>query len=796
MSISMANFNDWNRTNTVFENMAPYRGNNVVLTGEGTAESVRMREITASLFPTLRVQPVLGRALRADDDKVGATPVVLLSDAYWETKFGRDPNVLGKKVNLDGEIYTIVGVIPTSKFHGSWRQYSLFASLWRHEDKEGGEGRRGQHPGIYAIARMNPGVTLERAKAEMKDIGAKLAKQYPETNSTHSVTTESLLNAVVGDVKPALLVLFVAVGFVLLIACANVANLMLARATERQREMAIRTALGATRFRLIRQLLTESMLTAVFGGGLGLFIAYYATTAISAVAPASVPRIDGVGVDGMVLLFTLCISLFTGLFFGIFPAWQVSRTDVHEAIQEGGRTGASGKGRKGVRAALVVGEIAVSLMLLVGAGLMLKSLFRVLHADPGFNTQGVVTALISLPDSHYKNPAAQRQFVDQLIRKLEVTPGVQAVGFQNPLLGNNQNGYLIAGRPDPKPSEVPATDVTVVTPDSMRAMGMRLIRGRFFTAADNEKTSAVCIVDTTLAKLAWPGEDPIGKQIFASGNSMTDRGPAQTVVGVVGHVKNYGVDQPSREETYLPYAQQPRQGGSLVVRTTADAASVATAARAAAQSLDSDLPVSRVQTLSDIVDEGVAPRRLSVLLLGAFAALALVLAAVGIYGVMSYMVTQRTQEIGVRIALGAKRSDVMRLVLQNGMALLVLGLGIGLAGAFALSRFLQSLLFEVKSTDIMTFASVPFLLAAVAFLACYLPARRATLVDPVVALRRRFKMCDGRRDISVRRASKDTGDLWLTHSFNCEVWKNLTTLPRASSLCCAASIWIFKPASL
>jgi putative ABC transport system permease protein len=510
---------------------------------------------------------------------------------------------------------------------------------------------------------------------------------------------------------------------------------MLARATERQREMAIRTALGATRFRLIRQLLTESMLTAVLGGGLGLFIAYYATTAISAAAPASVPRIDGVAVNGVVLLFTLCVSLFTGLFFGIFPAWQVSRTDVHEAIQEGGRTGTPGMGRKRVRAALVVGEIAVSLMLLVGAGLMLKSLFRVLNANPGFNPQRVVTALISLPDSHYKDPAAQRQFVDQLIRKLEVTPGVQAVGLQNPLLGGWQTSYLIGGRPDPDPSQMPSTDITTLTPDSMRAMGLHLVRGRFFTSADNEKASAVCIVDTTFAKLAWPGEDAIGKQIFTSLNSKTDKGPAQTVVGVVEHVKNYGVDQPSREETFLPYAQQPRQGGTLVVRTTADAGSVAAAARAAVQSLDSDLPVSRVQTLNEIVDQGVASRRLSVLLLSAFAALALLLAAVGIYGVMSYTVTQRTQEIGVRIALGAQRLDIMRLVLQNGMALLLSGLSIGLAGAFALSRFLQSLLFEVKSTDIMTFASVPVLLAAVAFLACYLPARRATLVDPVVALR-------------------------------------------------------------
>jgi predicted permease len=735
MSISFANFEDWRAMNTVFEDMAPYRPNTVTLTGEGEAESLKMREITASLFPTLGVQPILGRALTPDDDKVGAAPVVLLSDAYWDRKFGRDPNVLGKKLDLDGEIYTVVGVLPNSKFHGSWRQYSLFSSLWRHADVEGGDARRDEHDSVYAIARMKPGVTLEQARAQMKDIGAQLAQRYPKTNSAHSVATDSLLNAIVGDVKPALLVLLVAVGFVLLIACANVANLMLARATERQREMAVRTALGASRGRLIRQLLTESLLLALMGGGLGLLIAYYVTATLSASAPANVPRIDGASVNGAVLVFTFCVSVFTGLFFGMFPALQISRTDVHDAIKEGGRSGTSGAGHKRVRAALVVGEIAVSMVLLVGAGLMLKSLYRVLHADSGFNSDGVVTASISLPDSHYKDPAAQRQFVDQLVKKMEITPGVQAVGFQQPLLGSWQTGYMIDGRPEPPPGQAPSTDITSITPDSLRAMGMHLIRGRYFTPADIEKAQAVCIVDSTFAQLAWPGEDPIGKRIFAGSGSATERGPARTVVGVVAHVKNYGVDQPSREETYVPYAQRPLQGGSLVVRTSADAGSVSLAARAAVKSLDQDLPVSSVRTLDDIVDENVAPRRLSVALLGAFAALALILAAVGIYGVMSYMVTQRTQEIGVRIAIGAQQSDILRLVLGSGMALLLSGIGIGLAGAYSLSRFLQSLLFEVKSTDLLTFATVPFVLAVVAFLACYLPARRATRVDPVIALR-------------------------------------------------------------
>jgi putative ABC transport system permease protein len=735
MSISMANLDDWRAMNTVFENIAPYRSNQVVMTGNGAAESLRMREITASFFPTLGVQPILGRVLTADDDKPGAAPVVLLSDGYWDRKFARDPNILGKKLNLDGEIYTIVGVIPSSKFHGTWRQFSLFDSLWRHEDLEGGAARRDQHPGIYAMARLKSGVTLEQARAQMKDIGAQLEKAYPNSNSTHSVTTKSLLDAVVGDVRPALLVLLAAVGFVLLIACANVANLMLARATERQREMAIRTALGATRGRLIRQLLTESMMVSLFGGALGLAIAVYVTAALSSASSISVPRIDGASLNGVVLAFTFCVSLFTGLFFGIFPAWQISRTDVQESIKEGGRSATSGAGHKRVRAALVVGEIAVSMILLIGAGLMLKSFFLVLRADPGFNPSGVLTAAISLPDSHYKDPAAQRQFVERLVGKLQNTPGVQTVGFQQPLLGGSQTSYYLDGRPDPDPSLVPSTEIASVTPDSLRAMGVQLIRGRFFTAADDEKAPAVCIVDTTLARLAWPGENPIGKRLRTASGGPSTTNPTQTVVGLVAHVQSYGVDQHSREEIYQPYAQRPLPFGSLVIRSVVDPSSLASAARAAVQSLDGDLPVSSVETLNDIVGENVAPRRLSVMLLGSFAGLALVLAAIGIYGVMSYSVIQRTQELGVRIALGAQPGDILRLVMRSGMTLLLLGLGIGLAGAFSLSRFLQSMLYQVKSTDIMTFASVPVLLAAVAFVACYLPARRATLVDPVVALR-------------------------------------------------------------
>jgi predicted permease len=736
MSISMANFNDWRTMNTVFENMFPYRGNSAVLTGSGDAENLRMREVTADLFPTFGVQPILGRALTPEDDKVGSELVVLLSDGFWARKFARDPNVIGKKLELDKELYTIIGVLPSSHFHGSWQQFSLFTSLWRHEDTEGGPNRRDQHPGIYAVARMKPGVTLEQAQTEMRSVGDRLAKQYPNTNAGNSVTVDSLLNAIVGDVRTSILVLMAAVGFVLLIACANVANLVLARATERHKEMAVRAALGAGRIRLIRQLMTESMLLALLGSALGLFVAYVATGALASAAPASVPRIDGVSINTSVLLFTLGLTLFTGFFFGVFPAWQATRVDVHDAIKEGSRGGTASSGRRKFRSALVVTEVAVSLVLLVGAGLMIKSLYRVLDADPGFKPSGVLTASFSLPDSQYKNPEQRLNFVNQLVAKLQSIPGVEFAGFKNPLLGGNQTGFAVEGRPLPDPGKAPSTDIARVTPDAIKAMGIPLLAGRYFTESDNEKGERVCIIDTTMAESIWPGENPIGKRISINGRP-TDPKSIQwmTVVGVVTHTKNYGVDQPSRVETYIPLAQMPAGGGSLVLRSSVDPMSLAPALQAAIHSLDKDIPVAQVRPLGGIVEEGVAPRRLSAMLLSAFAGLALLLAAVGIYGVMSYMVTQRSQEIGIRLAFGAQRADILKLVLRSGMALLLLGLTIGMGGALYLSKFLESLLFQVPTRDPMVFVPIPLILTAVALVACYLPARRAMKLDPIVALR-------------------------------------------------------------
>jgi putative ABC transport system permease protein len=736
MSISMSNFNDWRAMNKVFDSMAPYRSTNMILTGQGDAENVQVRQITSSFVPTLHVQPILGRALTADDDKVGAPPVVILSDGFWARRFARDPDVVGKTLELDGQLYSIVGVLPSSEFHGTWRRFQLFTSLWRLEDVLGGEEHRDDHPGIVAISRMKPGVTLPQAAADMKNVADRLAIQYPETNRDHFVAMQPLLAAVVGkSVSTSMWVLLAAVCFVLLIACANVANLMLARATQRHREMSIRTALGARRSRLVRQLLAESLLLALVGGAIGLGIAYLATAALAKAAPANIPRVDSVTVDSHIILYTLAISVFTGLFFGLFPAWQVSATRVHDAIKEGSRGGTSGAGRKSVRAALVVAEVAVSVVLLVGAGLLLKSLYRVLRADPGFDPAGVYTTRFSLPHSRYADQTKQLQFVQQIVDKIAAAPGIQSAGLESPFLGGNTSGYIIEGRPIPNPGDWPSSDVTSITPDALKASGIRLIRGRYFTNADDANSPLVCIIDTMMAQKAWPGENPIGKRLNTETVVDATHPPKwRTVVAVVSHVVT-AVDQPSEEETYLPFTQRIQPGGYLVVHTAGSAADFLAAARAATNSLDRNIPLSRVRSLNEYVDDAQAPRRLSVVLLSSFAGLALLLAAVGIYGVMSYMVTQRTQEIGIRIALGAQRSDIMRLVLRNGMMLLVLGVVLGVGGAFSVSRYIQSLLFEVKSTDAMTFAVVPLILALVAFVACYLPARRAMRVDPIIALR-------------------------------------------------------------
>jgi putative ABC transport system permease protein len=660
---------------------------------------------------------------------------VLLSDTMWANKFARDPNVIGQQLTLDGEAFTVIGVLPNSQFHENWKHFDILTSLWRLEDQFGGPTRRDNHPGIYAYALLKPGVSVEQARAQLDSIAGRLAKQYPKSNLGITISVEPLLGAIVQDVRPSLLILMGAVGFVLLICCANVANLLMARATERQREVAIRKALGAGRWRLARQLLTESVLLAFLGGIFGLLIAWWTTRGLASAASGAVPRIADVSVDGWVLCFTLGLSVLTGVIFGVFPVLHSSHADVNDALKENSAGSGTGKVRKRLREVLVVGELAISLVLLVGAGLTLESLFHVLRTDPGFKPDGVLTARFSLPDVKYKTDDQRRQLVARLTEKLASIPGVQAAGFKNPLLGGWQNSFAIGGRPLPDPEHLPSAEMSRVSPGALEAMNSELLRGRFFTQGDSENTPKVCIIDDRLAGQYWPGEDPVGKPVLMDEPKPGEQPPVTTVVGVIHEIKNYGVDQPVLPEIFVPYAQRPGSGGNLVVRSTADASAITNAMRAAAQSLDPDLPVYDVRTLESFVAENVAPRRLSVLLLSLFAGLALALATVGIYGVMSYSVTQRHREIGIRMALGAQTGDVLTLVVRQGTWLAAAGVGIGLIAALGATRLIARLLFGIQPSDPLTFITVALMLSMVALVASYIPARRAARIDPMVALR-------------------------------------------------------------
>jgi putative ABC transport system permease protein len=736
MSFSLANFGDLRDQNRVFESVVAFRGQNYVLTGAAEPERLTGRQATVGLFPTLRVTPMLGRAFTADEDKPGAERVVLISEGLWTRRFGRDPSILGRPLVLNNEPYTVVGVMP-GNLHGSWRQSEIWASLGRLEDKLGGPKERGDHPGVYVFGRMKSGVTTVEARTEVEGIATRLAEQYPESNARHNMTVQPALEAVVGDLKPALLILLGAVAFVLLIACANVSNLLLARAASRHKEIAVRTALGAGRGRVVRQLLVESLLLSLAGGGLGLALAYGGVRGLVALSPASTPRIEDVGVDAAVLVFTLVVSVATGVLFGLLPALQTARTDTAEALKEGGRS-SSGPGRHRVRALLVVSEVSLALVLLIGAGLMLKSFLRLLDADPGFAAERVMTMTVNLPPAKYDLPSKSRLFFDRVLDELRSVPGVESFGTTAPLLGGWQTGFTVEGQPEPLPGQGSFTDITRVSPEYFRTMGVRLLRGRYFSERDREDQEPVCIVDETMAKTYWPGDDPLGKRIRLGGGHDKDA-PWMSVVGVVAHVKNYGVDQESRVETYVPYTQNPVGFGIIVVRTVGDPAAVTAAIRRAVQAVDKDVPVFSVRALAEIVSDGRAEKRLAAQLLGGFAALALMLSAIGIYGVMSQTVSQQAVEIGIRLALGAQRRDILKLVVGEGMALASIGVGLGLllafSLAFGLASALHAVLFHVSRTDPPTYTFVPLLLTAVALLACYIPARRALRVDPMRALR-------------------------------------------------------------
>jgi putative ABC transport system permease protein len=689
--------------------------------------------VTGGFFETLGVKAERGRVLTHEDDRAGGPYVTVLSHALWLHQFGADPQIVGKTIPLSGNVYSIVGVMPES-FSSPRDNTEAWTPV--HVANPVAANFRGVHF-LRTYARLAAGMSLEQARAEMQVIDKNLADQYPADNKNRSTVLIPLHERIVGQSRQSLLVLFAAVSLVLLIACANFANLLLARGAEREREFVIRTALGAGRWRLIQQLLTESLLISFAGGALAVLLAIWGTNLLVALQPDNLPRLQEIGVDARVLAFTFAVSLLTGIIFGLVPAWTASRRGVNEGLKEGGRSATAGGPRQRLRSTFVVVEFAVALVLLIGAGLLIKTFWNLRSVEPGFNADHLLTMRVELPEARYKEVDKQTRFRTQALENISSLPGVEiAMISELPLSGDAlDHDFLIDGRPPLAPGDEPSLQTRSVMGDYFHVMQIPLRAGRNFAAQDfAEKAPLVGIANEATVREYFPNQDPLGKRVRWA------RDPEVhwiTIVGVVGDVKHFGLDLPDLPTLYSPYTQISawKRWMTFVARTQSEPASLAQAVKQQIWRVDSQLPVSKLKTMDDVAAASFAARRFNMLLLAIFAGLALVLSAVGIYGVMSYIVTQRTQEIGIRMALGARTTDVLKLILRNGMTLTLMGVAIGLAGAFALTRLLTTLLFGVKPTDRPTFIAVSTVLIVVALLACYLPARRATKVDPLVALR-------------------------------------------------------------
>ena len=754
-SISYPNFLDWQRMNTTFAGMAAYRSVGFNLSGAGEPERLHAEMISAGFFEILGVNPIMGRTFTAGEDRLGANPTVMITEGFWKRKFGGRKDIIGQRLVLDDVGRTIVGVVPSS-FHLHIQNFQrgtplneVYVPVGEYNEPKF-YAQRGAGWGLDAIGRLKPGVTLQQAREDMDRVSHDLAAAYPAIDADKKANILTLQDEMVGDMRPILLVLLGAVAFVLLISCVNVANLLLARSTARQNEFAIRIALGAGQQRVIRQLLTESLILAIIGGVLGLIVAKFGTAAALAAVPRTLPRSEDIGLDARVLLFTLAVSVLAGIIFGLAPAWKAVRASVGGTLSESGR-GVAG-GRSGAQSVFVVGEMGMALVLLIGAGLMIRTLFFLWGLDPGFNPKNVMTFALSGPTS-YKVQSADtiRSAFRQLHDKLASSPGVESVSFSEgaEVMGSDDEDYFwFVGKPMPvHQSDLPMTIEYDVEPDYLKVMQIPMRRGRFFTAADNEHAPAVVVIDETLAAKYFPNQDPLGQYLDLNTNSGNpDKVPNPQIIGIVGHVNQWGLDNDGpdalRAEIYLPLAQiQDKEvlrtgvAADVYVRFKASGAFNLPALRSRILEFNSEMVVHNPEELQKSVADSISSKRFTMTLLGAFALLALLLASIGIYGVLSYMVGQRTKEIGVRMALGAGKLDVLRMVLKDGARMTLLGIGLGLVGALGLTRLMQSMLYGVRPTDPLTFISVAALLGLIAMVACYVPAHRAMDVDPIEALR-------------------------------------------------------------